>query len=247
MMCGEEASHLVRKKSVCSFLIIALLFFILPGNARPQEVTAKDFLGPAPGTALVYELPDGFGPERVIGMGVDSGRTYRIVQEKPLPPNTVLDPLHPSQFLSKGYFQQLLFADGCHIVLKGRKINTVILDTSKDIWTSAVTLQVACPENATQAKDCPEFVITTAQFRIVSKTTQRLLGEQRIVLTVHCEVRTQEYGTRGSTRYTFVSGLGVFNGLLPENLRLQQMTEEELAALDRHITDLRKAFGETQH
>jgi hypothetical protein len=247
MMCGEEASRPVRKKSVCFFLIIALLFFILPGNARPQEATAKDFLGPVPGTALVYESPDGFGPERVIGMEVDSNGIYRIIQEIPLPPNTMPDPLHPKQFLSKGYFQQLLFADGCHIVLKGWKVNTVILDISKETWTSAVTLQVACPENVPQAKDCPEFIITTAQFRIVSKTTQRLLGEQRTVLTVHSEVRTREYGTRGSTSYIFVSGLGMFNGSLPENLRIEKMTEEELAALDRHITDLRRAFGETQH
>lgn len=247
MMCGKEASRLVRKKSICFLLIIALLFFILPGNARPQEVIAKDFLGPVPGTALVYELPGGFGPERVIGMEVDSNGTYRIIQEIPLPPNTMPDPLHPKQFLSKGYFQQLLFADGCHIVLKGWEVNTVILDMSKETWTSDVTLQVACPENAPHAKDCPKSVITTAQFSIVSKTAQRLLGEQRAVLTVHCEIRTREYGTRGSTSYTFVSGLGVFNGLLPENLRIEQMTEEELAALDRHITDLRKAFGETQH
>lgn len=242
----EDGSRRARRKDVCTFLVLALLLFLLPGNSRARGLTAKDFLGPVPGIAFVYESPDGFGPERLIGMGEEGPGIYRIVRETPLPPRVVPDPLNASRFLSKGYFQQWLFADERHIVLKRKDVNTVILDMTGDMWASPVFLQIPCSEKDASATKCPPPRVVRGLFEVVSKTTRSLLGEQRTVIAVRCEIRTKDHENKGSTIYTFVSGLGVFNGLLPDDIHVEQLTEKDLTALDGVIKDVRKAFGKSR-
>ena len=244
MMCEEDVSHRGRRIRIRFSLLMLLFLFMHPGNARPQELTAKDFLGPAPGIAVIFDSPGGFGPERVIGMGMDEHGICRIAHEIPLPPQTIPDPLHPGEFLARGYFQQRLLAENRRIILKVKALDTVILDMSKDKWTSDVAVQIACTGREATSNTCPGSIVIPAEFSIEAKTKIFLLGRQRTVLTVHCAIRTSEYGDAGSTDYTFISGIGVINGSMPADIRKESLSDQALAILAARIEARHQDFDE---
>jgi len=146
--------------------------------------------------------------------------------------------------MTRGYFRQRLLAENCRIILKRGSVDTVILDMSKDDWASDVAIQIACTEDIAVGNACPGSIVTRAEFRIALKKKIFLLGRQRTVLTVHCAIRTSEYGDAGSTDYTFISGIGMINGSLPANIRKESLSDKALALLAARIEALHQDFDE---
>ena len=154
MMCGEVASRPVRKKSVRFFPDYCVTLFHSAGRCTaPGGDRQRTSWGRFPALPWFTSRRTVSDRKKVIGMEVGQHRDISNHPRNPLasqhharsaPPKTI-----PVQRL---FPTTVVLQMDAILSLKGWKVNTVILDTSKETWTSAVTLQVACPENAPQAK-----------------------------------------------------------------------------------------------
>ena len=223
-----------------TYWLPVLLLAVASCQRTTTENPPEAFLGPKRGQVFTWNM-ERLDECRMIGAGPDADGVYWVIYEFTAPPEAFPDPLHEGQYLKKVYNQQLLYVDGSRIMLKKRSESATILDTARDEWTAPAPLVFGCTKEAVSKGMCPDPHTKTARFSITNRTRRVLFGKQREVLTATGVVHTEELGDISASR-VFVSGLGIFEHSLPEDLRIGQITEEALAELEDYLATLFEAY-----
>lgn len=234
-------------KKVLKISLISIVICIL-GQLPALAGNSPDlFIGPKPGVAVVYQYSFGSELVKVVGMGTDDNGRFRILHEMAFPPKTVPHPTCAGEFLTHGYFQQFMQAEGKQLLLsdKAGDVAVAYLDLSQDQWTEHIPLLVGCSD-LTPESECPPPPAgkTEVKLSILSRFKKHYLGEQREIIQVALDVRTKEFGTLGSSTLFFVSGLGMFSTKLPQNPHIEYLSSKELQALDDRFNAFMEAYRE---